>query len=212
MGYIWKALEKGYSGLHAVLTICSTFSSVLDDACVACCLLLSTGSYHVFIQIHTPRCCIPRGTTKTLGSEKGTLWRGKLGARYSLHFPAMQKSLVQPVRSNLHAPTRNVRFCPPQRPLLLQVNFGIVKCTPRRLPSMSFWPRALTLIWRKMSSVHSGTNTLERGVIRQRILYCTVEHVDKSAKHSFCITSVFQALGSDSPIALSTWCWITVKH
>ena len=90
MGYIRKAPIKGYSehpGLHAVLTICLRFLSVLDDACDACCLLLSTGSYHVFIQIHTPRCCIPRCTTETLGSETGTLWRGKLGACDSSHLP-----------------------------------------------------------------------------------------------------------------------------
>ena len=55
VGYILKALEKGYlknPGLHAGLTICLRFSSVLDVACVACCLFLSTGSYHVCIQIH----------------------------------------------------------------------------------------------------------------------------------------------------------------
>ena len=51
VGYIRKAFEKSYSehpGLHAGLTICLRFSSVLDDACVAHCLILSTGSYHVF--------------------------------------------------------------------------------------------------------------------------------------------------------------------
>ena len=56
MGYIQKDLEKGYlehPGLHAVLTTCLRFSSVLDGACVACCLCLSTGSYHVYIQIHS---------------------------------------------------------------------------------------------------------------------------------------------------------------
>ena len=37
---IWNTL-----GLHAVLTICLRFLSVLDDACVACCVFLSTGSY-----------------------------------------------------------------------------------------------------------------------------------------------------------------------
>ena len=37
MGYTRKALEK--VGLHAVLTTCLGFSSVLDGACVACCLL-----------------------------------------------------------------------------------------------------------------------------------------------------------------------------
>ena len=63
VGCIRKALEKGHlehPGLHAVLAICLRFSSVLDDACVAHCLVLSTGSYHVRIQMHTQRCCIPR--------------------------------------------------------------------------------------------------------------------------------------------------------
>ena len=70
-----------------LLAICLRFSSVLDDACVAHCLVLSIGSYHVRIQIHTPRCCIPRCTTTTLGSETGTLWRGKLGVCHLLHLP-----------------------------------------------------------------------------------------------------------------------------
>ena len=50
MGYIRKALEKGYlehPGLHAVLMICLRFSSILDDAHLACCLFLSTCSHHV---------------------------------------------------------------------------------------------------------------------------------------------------------------------
>ena len=62
MGYIWKALKKGYlehPGLHAVLTTCLRFLSILDDACVACCLFLSPGSYHVRIQIHPTGCCFP---------------------------------------------------------------------------------------------------------------------------------------------------------
>ena len=40
---IWNTL-----GLHVVLTTCLRFLSILDGACVACCLLLSTGSCHVF--------------------------------------------------------------------------------------------------------------------------------------------------------------------
>ena len=90
VGYIRKALEKGFQntpGLHAVLTICLRFPSVLDGSCVACCLLLSTGSYHFFIQIHARRCCTPRCTTETLGSQKGTLWGCKLGAIYSSDVP-----------------------------------------------------------------------------------------------------------------------------
>ena len=69
-------------GLHAVLTTCLIFSSVLDSACVACCLLLSTGSHHVRIQIHATSCCISRCTTETFGLQKSTLWRCKLGAGF----------------------------------------------------------------------------------------------------------------------------------
>ena len=90
VGYIRKALEKGYlehPGLHAVLTICLRYSSVLDGACVPCCLLLSTGSYHVFIQIHAMRCCIPICTTEALDSQSGMLWGCKLGASYSPDVP-----------------------------------------------------------------------------------------------------------------------------
>ena len=36
---IWNTL-----GLHAVLTTCLGFSSVLDNACVACCLILACKS------------------------------------------------------------------------------------------------------------------------------------------------------------------------
>ena len=35
-------------GLHVVLTVCSRFSSVLDRACVACCLCLSTGIHTAY--------------------------------------------------------------------------------------------------------------------------------------------------------------------
>ena len=74
-GYIWKALEKGYleHTESAVLTSCLRFSSILDDAYVACCLFLSTGSYHVCIQIHAMCCCFLRCTTETFGAQKSTL-------------------------------------------------------------------------------------------------------------------------------------------
>ena len=51
---IWNTL-----GLHAILTACLRFLSILDDAGVACCLFLSPGSYHVRIQIHPMGCCFP---------------------------------------------------------------------------------------------------------------------------------------------------------
>ena len=65
------------------------------------------------------------------------------------------KKVEQPVHSNLHAPTRNTRFCPLLRLLLLQPSFEIVKGTPTRLSSMNFWRCALTLIW---SSLERGNN------------------------------------------------------
>ena len=83
MGYIRKALEKGYSehpGLLAGLTTCLRFSSVFDYACVVCCLFLLTGSCHVFIQIHATGCCFPGHTTKAFGAQKGSLWGCTVGA------------------------------------------------------------------------------------------------------------------------------------
>ena len=82
-----KRAIRNTPSLHAVLPICLRFSSVLDDACVDRCLVLSTGSYQVRIQIHIPHCCIPRCTTETLGLEMGTLWRGRPGACHSSHLP-----------------------------------------------------------------------------------------------------------------------------
>ena len=38
---VWNTLE-----LHVVVTVCLRFLSFLDGACVACCLLLSTGSHY----------------------------------------------------------------------------------------------------------------------------------------------------------------------
>ena len=49
-GIFGKPLKRAIwntPGLPAVLTTCVRFSSVLDDACVVCCLFLSTGSCHV---------------------------------------------------------------------------------------------------------------------------------------------------------------------
>ena len=65
---IWNTL-----GLHVVLTTSLRVLSVLDGACVACCLFLSTGSYHVFIQIHATGCCFPGCTTKAFDAQKGSL-------------------------------------------------------------------------------------------------------------------------------------------
>ena len=70
---IWNTL-----GLHGALTTCLRFLSILDTAFVACCLFLSTGSCHVWIQIHTMCCCFPRCTTTAFGAQKSALWGCKL--------------------------------------------------------------------------------------------------------------------------------------
>ena len=64
---IWNTL-----GLHAVLMTCLRFLSVSDGACVACCLFFSTGSCHVFIQIHATGCCFPACTTKAVDVSGST--------------------------------------------------------------------------------------------------------------------------------------------
>ena len=74
MGYIRKALEKGYlehPGLHDVLKTCLRYLSVLDDACAACCLFLSPGSYHVRIQISPHGLLLPLMHHKSLWCAKG---------------------------------------------------------------------------------------------------------------------------------------------
>ena len=68
-GILGKPLKRAIwntPGLHAVLTTCLRFLSVSDGACVACCLFFSTGSCHVFIQIHATGCCFPGCTTKAV--------------------------------------------------------------------------------------------------------------------------------------------------
>ena len=82
-GIFGKPLERAIRntlGLHAVPTTCLRFSSVLDDACVACCLFLSIGSHHVCIQIHATCSCFTGCTAETIGSEKSTPWWCSLGA------------------------------------------------------------------------------------------------------------------------------------
>ena len=59
-----------------------------------------------------------------------------MGAGYSADFSQPSKKVAYSWFAAICMPTRNTRFCPLQRPLLLQVNFGIGKCTPRRLHSM----------------------------------------------------------------------------
>ena len=87
MGYIRKATERGYlehPGLHVVLTTCWRFLSILDGARVAFCLYLSTGRYHVRIQIHAACCCFARCTLETFGAEKGAFWGCRVGGAENL--------------------------------------------------------------------------------------------------------------------------------
>ena len=82
-GIFGKPLKRAiwnFLGLHAVLTTCLRFLSVSDGACVACCLFFSTGSCHVFIQIHATGCCFPGCTTKAFDAQKGSLWGCRVGA------------------------------------------------------------------------------------------------------------------------------------
>ena len=76
-GIFGKPLKRAIwntPGLHAVLTVCLRFLSVLYRVCAACCPLLLTGTHHVCLQIHATCCCLPRCTTATFGAEKGSLW------------------------------------------------------------------------------------------------------------------------------------------
>ena len=75
-----KRAIRNTPGLHAGLMTCLIFSSVLDVACVVCCLFLSTGSCHVVIQIPATGCCFPGCTTKAVDAHKGSFWGCKVGA------------------------------------------------------------------------------------------------------------------------------------
>ena len=151
---IWNTL-----GLHAVLMTCLRFSSLLDDACVACCLLLSTGSYHVCTQIHATCCHFPRCTTETFGAQKSALW-GANWVKVTWEPARQAKKPYTTGSQQLHAQTRNTRFCPAQ----------FWDCKDH---AANFWRLALTLIWSRRLHMKVARSTPERGGIKQRILYLT---------------------------------------
>ena len=94
-GILGKALKRAIWNtlrLHAVLTICLRLLSVLDGACVACCIFLSPGSYHVRIQIHSTGCCFPGCTSKAFGAQQGSLWGCRVGAGGSASCQAGQET------------------------------------------------------------------------------------------------------------------------
>ena len=90
-GIFGKPLKRAIRnslGLHAVLTKCLRFSSVLADACVAFCLYFCQAATTSTAYKFTPRAVAsPDCTTETIGSEKSTLSWGKLGAGYSSEVP-----------------------------------------------------------------------------------------------------------------------------
>ena len=109
-GIFGKSLKRAICntlGLHAVLTTCLGFLSLLDDGCVACCLLLSC-SYHVCIQIHATCCCFHPCITENFGAQRAR--SGGASWVKVTREPARQAKSLAPVRSNLHVPTWNTRF------------------------------------------------------------------------------------------------------
>ena len=139
-GIFGKPLKRAIwntPGLHAVLTTCVRFLSVSDDVCAACCPLLLTGTHHVCLQISRNVLLPPPMHYRNLWCGK-ELALGVSGGCRCMSLAAGQKSLVQPVHSNLHVTTRNTRFYPLLRPLLLQRNFGIKRRIPPRLHNMQF--------------------------------------------------------------------------
>ena len=135
----------------------------------------------------------PRCTTETLGFRKRARSGGANWVQVTRQMSPSKAKGPRTAGSQRPACTHEDHQIPPQRPLLLQANFGIVKCTPQKLHSMSSWPHTVMLIWRKTSSMHHGTSTLERVDIRQLVSHCTMGCAEKSAKCSFCTTSKYHA-------------------
>ena len=78
VGYIRKVLEMGYlehPGLHALLTTCFRFSSVLDGVSAACCLFLHTNSRNLLLLplMHHKSLWFTKGLT--LGVQTGRVTR-----------------------------------------------------------------------------------------------------------------------------------------
>ena len=124
-------------GLHAVLMKSLRFSSVLDDALLAAsfCQQGATTAAYKF----TPwGLLLPPMHHKSLWCVKGLTMGMQSGCRrLGTSLAAGQKSPVQLVRSNLHAPTRNTRFCPLQRPLLF-LQFWECKVRPTKASQQEF--------------------------------------------------------------------------
>ena len=113
VGYIRKALEKGYSE-HPGSACCTDnmFQIFVRFGRYLCCSLplfvnrqlqcLHTNSHHVLL--------LPPMLHRSLWFAKEHALGVKLGRRCPSSLAGRPRSLVQPVHSNLHAPTRSTRF------------------------------------------------------------------------------------------------------
>ena len=84
VGYIWKALEKGYWE-HPGSTCCTDklFEIFVRFGRCLCCLLPLVHKQPPCCCINSlTGCCLPRCTPETFGSQKSTLWGCKVGASY----------------------------------------------------------------------------------------------------------------------------------
>ena len=100
---------------------------------------------YVHIQIHATCCCIPRCTTKTFGAPKERAPVGQSGCVGRLLTRGTTPSKAKRPRTtgSQQPACTHEGHCPPQRPLLLQPNFGIERYTPQRAHSRSFWPHEI---------------------------------------------------------------------
>ena len=146
VGYIRKALQKGYLELPG--SACCTddmFEIFVRFGWRVCCLLplfcqqAATMSVYKFTQRAVASPDAPQKPLVRKRARSG-------GAEWV----RVTRRPAKPAQKPRAVGSQHTRFCPPQRPLLLQPGFGIVKCTPTRLLSMNFWQPASTWIWSKM--------------------------------------------------------------
>ena len=140
VGYIQKALEKGY--LEHPRSACCTDGMfkifVLFGRCLCCLLPLFVNRQPPCPHTNSRQVLLhPQMHCRNLRFAKERALAGRTGCMLLIgRRLAKQKGLVQPVRSNLHATRWNTRFYPLLRPLRLQCSFGIKRLTPPRLHSM----------------------------------------------------------------------------
>ena len=186
-GKLLKRAIRNTLGLHAVLMVCLKILSFLDTACVACCLFLSTGSHHVCIQIHATCCCVPDAPQKPLVRK-----RARSGGA----------DCVRVTRERSPSKAKGPRTADLHQPACTHKEHQILTTTEAASFASQFWDRTMHPTKASQQEflatcididLEKNVKHAERGVIRQRISHRTVEHVDKSAKRTFCIVSRFHA-------------------